>query len=301
MKHRDAIDLIRTIAERQHGVVAWRQLVTAGVDPSRIRRWRGDGRLVVQRRGVYSLGHALLSTEGRWMAAVLACGEGAVLSHHSAAVLWGLRSSGAPAIDVTVPLHGPRRRPGDLRTHRSSLAGPSFATVRSGVPVTTVAWTLLDLAAVISRHRLRRAVEQADRLELLDVCAIERAMVASPRRPGTPALRAVLDDMGVHGISLTRSDVEAALLQLCVEHGLPRPYVNHIVNGVEADFSWPTHRLIVEVDGWAYHRGRAAFASDRARDRRALAAGWRVARFTAVEVSRTPQVVAEELQRLLAQ
>lgn len=234
------------------------------------------------------------------MAAVLACGADAVLSHRSAAALWGLRSPGATAIDVTVPLGGPRGPSADLRLHRSSLAKSRFGTVERGIPVTTVAWTLLDLASVIARHRLRRAVEQADRLTLLDVRAVERAMAASPRRPGSPALRAVLEDMGIHGITHTRSDVEAAFLQACVDRGLPRPRVNMVVDGVEADFRWPRHRLIVEVDGWAYHRGRAAFSADRARDRGALAAGWRVARFTASDVLQMPHAVAAEVERLLA-
>lgn len=233
------------------------------------------------------------------MAAVLVCGKGAVLSHGSAAALWGLRPSDGTAIDVTFGADG-RRRPVDgVSLRRSAVAGGAFATIERGIPVTTVAWTLLDLAAVVRPHALRRAVETAERLQVLDARAIDRAMSASPRRPGSPALRAVLADMALHGITFTRSDVEAQVLQLCLDHELSRPQVNRYDNGVEVDFRWPSHRLIVEVDGWAYHRGRAAFAADRARDRRALAAGWRVARFTALEVLRTPRAVAAELGRLL--
>lgn len=296
----DAIDLTRTLAERQHGVVARRQLLASGVDRGRILRWVRDGRLVPQGRGVYTLGHALLSMEGRWIAAVLVCGEGAVLSHRSAAALWGLREPGGTTIDVTVRVDGPRRRADGIQVHRSSIAGRSFATEVRGIPVTTVAWTLLDLAAVGPRYRVRRALEQAERLELLDMQAIRAAMDASPRRQGSPLLRALLADMAAHGVTRTRSDVEAAFLELCLGHRLPRPQVNHYDNGVEVDFRWPEHRLIAEVDGWAYHRGRAAFQADRARDRRALADGWRVARFTAAEVQREPEAVARELARLLA-
>jgi len=235
------------------------------------------------------------------LAAVLACGEGALLSHGSAAALWGLRPPGGAAIHVTIRSGGRRTPDGSVRTHRSVIAPEAFRTVEHGIPVTTVAWTLLDLAAVVRPHLLRRAVEAADRLELLDAGAIDRALAASPRRAGATALRTVLDDMAVHGITFTRSDVEAKLLQLCLDHDLPRPQVNHHSGGVEVDFRWPEHGLVVEVDGWAFHRGRAAFAADRARDRRALAAGWRVARFPAGEVLRTPRVVARELGRLLDQ
>ena len=120
---------------------------------------------------------------------------------------------------------------------------------------------------------------------MLDVRAIERGFTASPRRAGAKALRAVLADMGVHGVTRTRSDVEAAFLEICIAHGVPRPQVNRYDNGVEVDFRWPRERLIVEVDGWAYHRGRAAFVADRARDRRAVAAGWRVAALAAARLT----------------
>jgi Transcriptional regulator, AbiEi antitoxin/Protein of unknown function (DUF559) len=300
MEHEHAVDLVRTLAERQHGVVARRQLLAAGVDAERVRRWREGGRLVDLRRGVYALGHGLLPLEGRWMAAVLACGSKAVLSHRSAAALWDLRPPGGVAIDVTVGADGRRRTLDGVRVHRSATAGEAFAVVERGIPVTTVAWTLLDLAAVVPRHVLRRAVEESDRRELLDMGAITAVFERSPRRAGSTALRAVLADMGRHGITRTRSDVEAGFLQLCLDHGLPRPEVNRYANGVERDFRWPDpHRLVVEVDGWAHHRGRTAFEADRARDRRAVADGWRVARFTASEVQRDPRAVAAEVAGLL--
>jgi Protein of unknown function (DUF559) len=143
-------------------------------------------------------------------------------------------------------------------------------------------------------------VEESDRLELFDLRAVEGALAVDPGRPGSPALRALLADMRAHGVTLTRSDVEAAMLQLCLDHGLPRPEVNHYDNGVEIDFRWPDHGLIVEVDGWSFHRSRHAFVEDRARDRRALRAGWRVARFPAGELQRQPRTVAAELRTLLA-
>jgi hypothetical protein len=291
---------VRRLAEAQHGVIARRQLLDRGMGAGQVRSWVMRGRLVRRHRGVYSLGHALLSPRGQWMAAVLACGEDAVLSHRAAAALWGLRASTGGSIEVTVPLGGPRR-PGDgIRTRESGIVTERFATAADGIAVTTPAWTLLDLGGVLPPHQLRRAVEQADRLKLFDLHAVDAALRADPGRPGSPALAALLSDIQAHGVTLTRSDVEALVLQLCLDHALPRPQVNHYDNGTEVDFRWPVQRLLVEVDGWSFHRSRRAFADDRARDRRALQAGWRVARFPAHEVGDSPAVVAAELATLLA-
>jgi very-short-patch-repair endonuclease len=299
MRHQNAVDLVRALAEDQHGVVARWQLLDLGLDRERVRSWRRVGRLVAQRRGVYSLGHGGLTQHGRWMAAVLACGRGALLSHRSAAALWGLRAPGGMLIEVSVSGDGVRT-PGDgIRAYRSTIAVPAFATMWEGIPVTTVAWTLLDLAAVVRAPQLRRAVEQAEQLELFDLTKVTAALAADPGRPGSPKLRALLDDMKDHGVTRTRSEVEATLLQLCLDHDLPRPQVNRYDNGREVDFRWPRERLIVEVDGWQFHRSRRAFVTDRARDRAALATGWRVARFPATEVSRKPKRVAVELRALL--
>jgi very-short-patch-repair endonuclease len=299
MEHRDAVDLARRLAESQHGVVARRQLIEHGLGEERVRTWVRQGRLVQRHRGVYTLGHRLLSREGRWMAAVLAGGESAALSHRSAAALWGLRPGGTASIDVTVADNGLRSPRDGITPHRSSLALSSFVTTRDGIPVTTVAWTLLDLAATLRPYELRRAVEESERQELFDLRAVSEALEADPGRPGSPALLALLADMKDHGVTRTRSDVEAAMLQICIDHGLPRPEVNRYDNGREVDFRWPEQRLIVEVDGWQFHRSRRAFVTDRARDRAALATGWRVARFPANEVIVQPAVVAGELRRLL--
>jgi very-short-patch-repair endonuclease len=299
MEHQTAVDLVRMLAEGQHGVVARRQLVEAGMSRERIRSWVARGRLVPVWRGVYAVGHSVLTQHGRWMAAVLACGEGALLSHRSAAALWGLRPPGGSLIEGRVGVDGPRA-PGDgLKTYRSTIVAPRFATVHEGIPVTSVGWTLLDLAAVVRAPQLRRAVETAERLELFDLREVTAALATDPGRPGSRKLLALLDDLRDHGVTRTRSEVEALLLQLCIDSGLPRPQVNHYDNGREVDFRWPRHRLIVEVDGWQYHRSRRAFVTDRARDRAALATGWRVARFPATEVMANPAGVAAEIRAFL--
>jgi very-short-patch-repair endonuclease len=275
MEPKCTVDLVRELAEGQHGVVARRQLAELGMSAERITSWVRRGRLVRVRRAVYALGHGVLTQHGRWMGAVLACGPGALLSHRSAAALWGLRPPGG------------------------AIVAPRFATVHEGIPVTTVAWTLLDLAAVVRAPQLRRAVEAAEQLELFDLREVQVALAADPGRPGSRKLLALLDDLKDHGVTRTRSDVEALLLQLCIDHNFPRPEVNRYDNGREVDFRWPRHRLIVEVDGWQFHRSRRAFVTDRARDRAALASGWRVARFPAAEVIGQPAGVAGEIRGLL--
>jgi very-short-patch-repair endonuclease len=290
---------VRALAEAQHGVVGRRQLLAGGMSVDRVRSWRESGRLVDRRRGVYTMGHRLLTREGEWMAAVLACTPGSVLSHRSAAALWGLRPPTGGPIEVTIPLGGGRRPGAGIRTTESGVVPGRFVTVVDAIPVTTVAWTLLDLAAVLRPHQLRRAVEASDQQELFDLPKVTAALAAAPGRPGSPALLALLADMKDHGVTRTRSDVEASLLQACLDHDLPRPQVNRYDNGREVDFRWPAERLIVEIDGWQYHRSRRAFAADRARDRAALVTGWRVARFPADEVFADSVRVAAELRRLL--
>jgi very-short-patch-repair endonuclease len=285
------------LAERQHGVVSRQQLLALGIGPEAVRHRWSTGRLVRVRRGVYALGHRALRPEGRWMAAVLACGPETVLSHRSAARLWGLRPWSG---DVEVTITADRGRKLDGLNVRRAVLHDWERTLHDGLPVTTVARTLLDLAAVVPPHHLRRAVERAEQLELFDLRDVERVLAAHPRRSGRRALITLLDDARRHDLPATRSDLEAAFLQLCLDHDVPRPEVNRYKNDREVDFRWPDPRLIVEVDGYATHKTRRAFEDDRARDRRHLGDGWRTARFTWPEVTRRPRVVAAELQALLS-
>ena len=258
------------------------------------------GRLVRLHRGVYALGHRALKREGRWIAAVLWCGPGAVLSHRSAAALWGLRASSGIRFAVSVPTGNGRRRRQGLEVHRVPTLRDSEVTIHDAIPVTTPARTLLDLAAVLPIAYLRRAVEQAHHLDLLDREAVGAVLAAHPRQAGAPALAALLRELGLFGIARTRSDLEAMFLQLCLDHGLPRPRVNHHDNGRELDFHWPGSALVVEVDGWHYHRSRIAFGADRRRDRLLLRDGRHAVRYTGDEVEQTPAAVAAELRELLA-
>jgi hypothetical protein len=272
-------------------------LLAAGVGRGAIAHRLQNGRLFAKYEGVYAVGRPDLSVLGERRAIVLACGKGAILSHRSAAAAWGLRPSGGTTWEVTVPAD--RRPDAPVRTYRHQI-GPWEVTDLDDIPTTTVARTLLDLAAVVPAHHLRRAVERAVELELFDLTAISEVLDAHPRRPGRRPLRTLVADLKDHGTARTRSDVEAAFLQLCLDQDLPRPLVNDDKNGSERDFTFADQRLIVEIDGWAYHRSRRAFEADRARDREALRAGYRTARFTATEVLCDPKSVAAELRTLLS-
>ncbi len=232
---------------------------------------------------------------------VLRYGNGAAVSHRSAAALGGIRPWSGTFVEIT------RRAPGGTAKQRGRLIHRCIdlpddeVTTERGVPTTTPARTLLDLAAVVPTHHLRRAVERSDQAELFDLVEVQRVLDAHPGRPGRRPLMALLADFRDHGDTATRSDLEAIMLQICLDHGLPRPQVNRYDGVRENDFRWPAHRLIVEVDSWTFHgRTRQAFDSDRARDRALLRAGWRVARFTDRQLLTDRAAVARELAALLA-
>lgn len=289
------------LAARQHGVVALSQLRELGLSASAVRSRVAAGRLHPLHRGVYAVGHPLVTMEGRWLAAVLACGPGAVLSHRSAAALWGLRPTARATIDVTAPRRAGRKRDG-IAVHSDATLAPADCGSARTIPCTTPARTLLDLAATVDRQALERACDRAEVLRLMDIRAVHELLVRAPGRCGAPLLRSVLGEQDRHP-ELTRSELEERFLALCRHAGLPRPEVNVRVEvaseGVEVDFVWRTRGLIVETDGHATHGTRRAFERDRERDRHLMLAGWRVVRFTWCDVSRSPAEVASTLRALL--
>jgi very-short-patch-repair endonuclease len=221
------------------------------------------------------------------MAAVLACGEGAVLSHRSAAELWALRPR-ARFVEVTAPANRGRKRA--ILVHRGVLP-PDHRTQRDGVPVTTPARTLIDLADVLTRRGLERAIDEAEYLRL--DCTGLRPI---PGRRGAGALARVLDEHRP-GSTRTRSELEELFLLTCKKEGLRRPEVNVCVEAFEVDFFWREERLIVEADGGAAHHTRRAFEADRYRDVELMAAGYRVMRITHARLTREPGTVADQLRR----
>ena len=229
------------------------------------------------------------------MAAILACGDGAVLSHRTAAAVWGLRRASG-AVEVTVESRNGRERRAGIALHRGPLPAHETA-LRQGLRVTSAARTLLDLAAVLSPRDLNRALEDAERLRIFDLGALRNVLADHPHRPGTPALARALGPLTCP--EPTRSELELLFLDVCEKHGIPRPTVNAPLRGYEVDFLWRAAGVIVEVDGAATHATRAAFERDRARDADLTAAGYRVLRFTHRRIAGDPVGVAKLVLRTL--
>jgi hypothetical protein len=264
---------IGRVATLQHGVVTVAQLAEAGIDKDGVS-WRVQaGRLHRLYRGVYAVGHRSLSWRGRWLAAVLAAGDGAVLSHTSAVALWQFLRPIQGPVHVTVGAAVRRKaRPG-LEIHRSRTLTARDVTRRHGIAVTTAARTIDDIRGEVEAHLFRRALRQAE--------------LAGHRVPHLKVVRR------------TRSDLELLFLGLCEDHGLPRPLVNHLVHGYRVDFYWPKQRLAVETDSWEYHRGSAAFEDDRERDLELRTHGIATRRYTGDQVEAAPEAVAADMRQAL--
>jgi very-short-patch-repair endonuclease len=275
-------DTLALIAADQHGVVTRSQLLQAGLTNAAITRRAETGRLHRIHLGVYAVGHPVLTREGRWMAAVLACGEGAVLSHRTAAAVWGLqRNEGA--IHVTV--RGTRKAPKGVRLHRTRALPAAEITKHRGIPVTNVVRTIVDLARTESQDELERIVDEADRRQLVDFDHLKAARSTS--------LKAVLRS---YDPAPTRSEMERRFRRLCRTHRLPQPETNAIIDGYLVDFVWREQRLIVEVDGYRYHRSPKKFESDREQDVTLGTKGWITRRFTWRQIVRRAPWVANAVR-----
>lgn len=294
------VAVIARLAGAQHGVVARRQLLAHGLSAKQVGTRVRAGLLVPLHRGVYAVGHPRLTRWGLRTAAVLAAGPDAALSHREAALMHGLRGSGPARIEVTTSA--------DVRSTvafrvfaRRALAAEDVAVV-AGIRVTTVARTLVDLAELLAPDPLQRALAAAERLGRLDVPTLEAALRRTVGRPGKgyQRLRAVLDEHGREGTQLTRSELEARFHAIMRAHGLPRPRMNMRIDGVEVDAVWPSQGLAVELDGWAFHRDRAAFRRDRAKGNHLELHGWRVLRYTHGDVVHDAARIARELRAALA-
>jgi hypothetical protein len=286
------------LARRQLGVVARSQLVGLGFGRRAIDLRLDRARLVPVYRGVYSVGHPPLSAEARWMAAVLAAGPGAVLSHRSAAALWGILPPARSRPSVTRALHS-RPRIG-LEIHRSRIPSDEVAECR-GIPVTSVPRTLLDLAAVLDRRQLERAVNEAEVMRLLGARSLADLLARYPRRHGVAAVRELLAERAP--AQFTRSELEARFQTFLADVGLPRPQLNAAVEAgdrrFECDCVWRSHLVIAELDGRAFHATAAAFERDRERDRILESWGWRVVRVTWRQLQRDSRALAADLGRML--
>lgn len=287
---------IRELAARQHGVVAREQLVRAGVPDHKIEYRLKTGRLQRLYRAVYRVGPVAGARE-REMAAVLACGETAVLSHDSAAATWELAPAQGDGAAVHVSVQGGCRAPGrGVRVHRVGPLATDEITRLDGIPITTPARTLLDLAAHANEGALERALARADRAGAVDRESIERLLARRPRRPGARRLAALL--AGTRP-ALTRSEAEARFLALIRKARLREPEANVVVRGYEVDLLWRAERLVVEIDGYAFHSSRAAFEADRRRDSALAASGFRVVRVTWAQLSNEPEALLARIAQAL--
>lgn len=250
------------------------QLYRAGVTRGAARRRIDAGRLHRVHRGVYAVGHLALSHRGRWMAATLTCGEGAAVSHRSAAELWGLLKPKGEAVDVSVFGYGGRARRSGIRLHRRTALGPEAVTRRYGILVTKPTQTIADLRGMAPGWELRKAIRQAEVL-------------------GLPLGGGVRTDR-------TRSDLERDFLRICKRHRLPMPEVNVHVGPYLIDFYWPDRRVVVETDGYRYHRGRQALRDDHRRDLELRALGIEVIRLSEEQIDDEPERVAKILRKVLA-
>lgn len=287
------------LAAEQHGVIARRQLLELGFSVRAIEHRLARGRLHRVERGVYSVGRPELSRLGRWAAAVLGCGPHAVLSHRSAAALWGIADERPDSIEVSMLVSSVRRRPGILLYVRPKLRS-SDLTTSHGIAVTSPVRTLIDIARSLDRSRLERAVNDADRLQLTNPEALYEALDSHRGQRGVGPLRALL---GERTFRLTDSELERRFLRLVDDAGLPIPVTGTRLNGFKVDFYWPQLALVVETDGLRYHRTPAQQARDRLRDQTHTAAGMTPLRFThaqvrfeAAYVRRTLLAVARRLE-----
>jgi very-short-patch-repair endonuclease len=246
---------------------------------------------------VYAVGRPEVSRHGRWTAAVRCGGPEALLSHSSAASLWGLLAWDG-SLDIVVPDGVTRYRPG-IRVHRRLGLGPGDRREVDGIPVTDLVSTLIDVAACKPCHVLERAIREADRLDLIDPVALRASLDLAPRRPGRRAIRSLLDS---ETFALLDSELERRFLKLVRAAGLPAPLTQAQVNGFRVDFHWPDLGLVVETDGLRYHRTPGQQAQDRLRDQAHAVAGLTILRFTASQVrfeaTRTQATLAAVISRL---
>jgi very-short-patch-repair endonuclease len=281
------------LAGRQHGVIARRQLLALGFNAREIEHRVGRGRLHLVMRGVYAVGWPRLTREGRWMAGVLACGEGAVLSHRSAAALWGIGAEDGHEIDVSVCRRTRLRRPG-IRVRSRSVLSESDVARRNAVPVTGVVQTLIDIAGELSPVAVERAVNEADKLDLVDPETLRTALRDHEGETGVRPLRTILD---ARTFRLSDSNLEILFRPIAAEAGLPSPLTKQMVNGFEVDFFFPDLKLVVETDGLRYHRTPSAQARDARRDRTHTLAGMTPLRFTHYEIKYEAPGVTRALKR----
>jgi very-short-patch-repair endonuclease len=292
---------IAVLADEQHGVVARDQLIRLGFEEGAIARRLGAGRLHEIQRGVYAPGRRLLTREGRWMAAVLASGPEAVLSHWSAATLWMIRPNSRERIDVTNPRKS--RSWNGIRRHHKALPADEVM-IEEGIPVTSVPRTIFDLAATEPVDTVSAMLREAEYRQSHDRLSLWDLVARYPRRRGVRRVRVVLERLEEEPEGRTRSPLEERFAPFLRRHRLPIPRFNDWISVAgkryQVDCRWPGTDQVVELDGWDGHSSRSAFRGDRVRDRTLRVAGYSVTRLTWSQLDDEPEAVAADLRALLS-
>jgi hypothetical protein len=283
--------VLARIASGAHGVATRAELRAAGLSKGEIDRRVANGALIPEHRGVYRVGHRAPSVEARYLAAVKACGRGAVLSGQAAAYLFGLIKGTAPPPEVTVPSE---RRVKGVKTPRSKLDRRDRTTWR-GIPITTVPRTLFDLAARLPLSALARACHEAGVLHKTTPRRVEAVLKRRPNAKGVANLRIIIRG----GAPVTLSKLEKRFLKLLKDEGLPLPKTNRPAGAHYVDCRWPEHKLTVELDGYRFHNSRHSWEQDRRREREAYARGDQHRRYTYGDVFEEPAQMLAELRALL--
>jgi Protein of unknown function (DUF559) len=297
MKDREATRLIRELAERQHGVFARWQLLEHGLG-ERLNQDRAEaGMLIPIFQGVFTVGHRRISRRGWWMAAVLASGPGAVLSHGSAMDLWGIRRSRGP-IEVLRRSGGVHQNRSEIRLHQTRSLPDAHITEEQGIPVTTVERAFLDMAPRLDARQLEHVLVAADRSGRLRWPELQRMAARGRGKKGIGRLRRVAMALDPRATD-TLSPLEIDFLALCREAGLPLPQVNVFAGGYLVDFLWPLQKVVVETDGYAFHSDRSAFERDHERTVALAVAGYEVHRATHRMLSWDPDPFLNLVRRSL--
>ena len=291
-KRQGTSDQAWALVRQQHGVITRSQLLDLGFSAKAIKHRIETGRLHPVWRGVYAVGRRQLTQRGIWMAAVLTCGDGAALSHGCAGALQAIRPVVRGPIHVSVPGRS-HRHPSGIVVHRRPWLRQEHVVERHGIPVICPVFTLIDLATFLEPDQLERAVNDADKRDLIKVDALRAALDELPPRQGTAALRELLDRPT---FTLTDSELERLMLPIAQRAGLTKPLTQQYVNGFRVDFYWPDLGLIVETDGLRYHRTPFEQERDHERDQAHAAAGLTTLRFTHSQVAHRPAYVEERLR-----
>ncbi len=290
-----ATAVIRKLAEQQHGVVARRQLIAAGLGSGAVQSRVESGHLIPLHQGVFAVGHRRLTRYGEWMAATLACGPGAVLSHATAAHLWGVRGNRGP---IEVLRSSGNRRPHGVRLHQTRLLPSTDTTKVAGIPVTRIERTAVDMAGRLDQRQMEHFLVEADRAGCLSRPTLQEVLDRPGGRRGVGRLRRVAARVDPRTKD-TRSPPEVDFLMLCRENGVPLPQVNVLVEGHLVVFFWPRDRLIVEADSYTFHRDRVSFEHDRESSVELANAGYLVHRVTRRMIERNPIAIVKLVQRTL--